>query len=81
MLAMSIYAAGYAFELAAADLNTALFFSDIQYFGIPFVAFLLYSLYLEIFAAYQYHAGDDGDSHADSTRFLNLFFSPDMQQA
>ncbi len=44
MLAMGVYAGGYAFELASSDLTTALFFSNVQYLGIPFVAFLLYSL-------------------------------------
>ncbi len=44
MLAMIVYTVGYAFEIASADLHTALFFSDIQYLGIPFIPFFLYSL-------------------------------------
>ncbi len=44
MLMVSIYAAGYAFELASADFETAMFFSNIQYIGIPFIPFFLYSL-------------------------------------
>ncbi|WP_029910313.1 histidine kinase N-terminal 7TM domain-containing diguanylate cyclase [Pelobacter seleniigenes] len=44
MLAMIVYTVGYAFEIASADLQTALFFSDIQYLGIPFIPFFLYSL-------------------------------------
>jgi diguanylate cyclase (GGDEF)-like protein/PAS domain S-box-containing protein len=44
MLMMSIYASGYAFEIASADFKTAMFFSNVQYFGIPFIPFFLYTL-------------------------------------
>ncbi len=44
MLSMIVYTVGYAFEIASADLQTAIFFSDIQYFGIPFIPFFIYSL-------------------------------------
>lgn len=44
MLAMTFYSGGYALELASADLPTALFFSNVQYFGIPFIPLLLYNL-------------------------------------
>jgi len=44
MLCVVFYSFGYAFELAAADLDTALFFSGVQYIGIPFIPFFYYML-------------------------------------
>lgn len=44
MISITAYSFGYAFEIAAADLKTALFFSHIQYLGIPFVPFFYYVL-------------------------------------
>ncbi len=44
MLVMCVYSAGYGFEVASADLESAMFFSNVQYLGIPFIPFFLYTL-------------------------------------